>query len=91
MAEVLSRAGRFRTVSGNLGEKGVRHGGKRYVVCMNPEQAEHDLATKEAIVEYLQAKLKRGASSLIGNSGYRRYLESGRKPEDGATRIPSIA
>jgi hypothetical protein len=81
MAEVLSRAGRFRTVSGNLRVKEVRRGGKRYVVCVNPEQAEHDRMSREAIVSDLQAKLKRGASSLIGNSGYRRYLKMGAKPE----------
>ena len=81
MAEVLSRAGRFRTVSGSLKVKEVRHEGKRYIVCVNPEQAEHDRAAREAIVSDLQAKLKKGASSLIGNSGYRRYLKLGQKPE----------
>ncbi len=81
VSEVLSRAGRYREVSGNLRVKEVRHGGRRYIVCMNPEQAEHDRAAREAIISDLQAKLKRGASSLIGNSGYRRYLKLGAKPE----------
>jgi len=81
MAEVLSRAGRFRTVSGNLKVKEVRHDGKRYIVCVNPEEAEHDRRAREAIIEDLEAKLRKGASSLIGNSGYRRYLKMGQKPE----------
>ena len=81
MAEVLSRAGRFREVSENLGVKEVKHGGKRYVVCVNPSEAEHDRASREAILEGLEAKLRRGASQLIGNSGYRRYLKMGQKPE----------
>jgi len=81
MAEVLSRAGRFRAVSDNLKVKEVRHEGKRYIVCVNPEQAEHDRAAREAIISDLRAKLKKGASQLIGNSGYRRYLKLGQKPE----------
>jgi len=81
MAEVLSRAGRFRAVSESLRVKEVTHEGKRYVVCLNPEQAEHDRAAREAIISDLQEKLKRGASSLIGNSGFRRYLKLGQKPE----------
>ncbi|MBC7230646.1 MAG: transposase [Actinobacteria bacterium] len=81
MAEALSRAGRYREVSGNLKVKEVAHEGKRYVVCVNPSEAVHDRAAREAIVSDLQEKLKRGASSLIGNSGYRRYLQLGQKPE----------
>ncbi len=81
MAEVLSRAGRFREVAENLKVKEVRHGGKRYVVCVNPEEAEHDRLSREVIISDLQDRLKRGASSLIGNSGYRRYLKLGQKPE----------
>lgn len=81
MAEVLSRAGRFRTVADNLRVKEVRHGGKRYIVCVDPEEAEHDRRSREAILEDLQEKLNRGASQLIGNSGYRRFLKLGQKPE----------
>ncbi len=81
MAEVLSRAGRYREVSGNLKVKEVTHAGKRYIVCVNPEQAEHDRAAREAIISDLQERLKKGAASLIGNSGYRRYLKLGKKPE----------
>jgi hypothetical protein len=32
-------------------------------------------------MEDLKRKLKTSASSLIGNSGYRRYLKMGEKPE----------
>ncbi len=58
-------------------------------MCENPEQSEHDRAAREAIVEDLQEKLKRGAASLIGNSGYRRYLKLGQKPEIDWERVKS--
>lgn len=38
MKEVLSRAGRFRQVNGNLKVKEVEHNGKRYIVCLNPRR-----------------------------------------------------
>ncbi|MDY6794299.1 MAG: transposase [Actinomycetota bacterium] len=49
-------------------------------MCVSPEEAEHDRRYREAIVEDLQAKLKRSTSSSIGSSGYRRYLKMGQKP-----------
>ena len=75
MAEVLSRAGRFAEVEPNLKVKEVNHQGKRYIVCLNPEEERKDRAAREAILDQLEAKLKRGAGQLIGNSGYRRYLK----------------
>jgi hypothetical protein len=72
--EVLSRAGRFREVRDNLRVKDVTVDGRRYVVCMNPEEAEKDRADREAILASLEAALMRGAKSLVGNRGYRRYL-----------------
>ena len=48
---------------------------------MNPGEAKHDRIAREAIMEDLKRKLKTSASSLIGNSGYRRYLKMGEKPE----------
>lgn len=91
MAEALSRAGRFREVTENLKVKEVRHEGKRYIVCQNPEEAEHDRKAREAIISDLEAKLKKGASQLIGNTGYRRYLKMGQKPEIDWEKVKSEA
>lgn len=73
--EVLSRAGKYREVKDNLKVKEVRLQGRRYIVCLNPEEAETDKAKREAIIESLREKLKEGAKALIGNRGYRRYLK----------------
>ncbi len=81
MREVLSRAGRFREVAANLKVKEVKHAGKRYIVCLNPAAAERDRLQREAILADLSAKLKRSPASLIGNTGYRRYLKKGPRPE----------
>jgi hypothetical protein len=75
MAEVLSRAGRFSEVQPNLKVKEVLHEGRRYVVCLNPEEQKKDRLAREAIVSQLKTKLKKGAGQLVGNSGYRRYLK----------------
>ena len=47
---------------------------RRYVVCVNEEEIEHDRAAREAIVAGLREQLRRGDKSLVGNKGYRRYL-----------------
>jgi hypothetical protein len=75
MAEVLSRAGRFKDVQDNLKVKDVMSEGKRYIVCLNPDEAKKDKLAREAMIAALEEKLKRGAGQLIGNSGYRRYLK----------------
>jgi transposase len=72
--EVLARAGRFRQVRENLRVKEVKVEGRRYVVCLNPEEAEKDRADREAILASLEEALKKGPKSLVGNRGYRRYL-----------------
>jgi hypothetical protein len=80
---VLSRAGRYREVHGSrekstdpspLKVKEVRVEDRRYVVCVNEEQARKDQADRAAIVEALREQLKHGGKSLIGNKGYRKYL-----------------
>lgn len=83
MKDVLSRAGRFRQVSDNLKVKEVEHNGKRYIVCLNPEEQKKDAASRDAILEALKDKLKRGPKQLVGNTGYRRYL----KVEYGSVKI----
>ena len=49
-------------------------GDRRYVVCLNEEQAKKDRADRAAIVECLREQLKHGDKSLVGNKGYRKYL-----------------
>ncbi len=82
--EVLSRAGRFKEVHppgksskdpSPLQIKEVKIGENRYIVCLNPRQAEKDKADREAILKSLKEQLKRGPKSLIGNKGYQRYLK----------------
>ena len=80
-SEVLSRAGRFRRVTDNLKVKEVRHEGKRYVVCLNPSEAERDRLSRQAMVSDLERKIAESPASLIGNTGYRRYLKRGMRPE----------
>jgi hypothetical protein len=66
-AAALARAGRYRTVAGNLRVKEVTvapggHGDgddgarvQRFVVCHNPEQAERDAAVRTRLVEHLES------------------------------------
>jgi hypothetical protein len=50
--------------------------GRRYIVCLNDDEARKDAAEQEAIVASLQQKLRSGEKTLIGNKGYQRYLSS---------------
>jgi transposase len=81
--EVLSRAGRYREVHPEgsstkdpspLKVKEVIVDGRRYIVCMNEKQARKDVADRQAIIDSLQEKLKSNPKSLVGNKGYRKYL-----------------
>lgn len=80
--EILSRAGRFEELRGDhddqeldpLKVKEVFLNDKRYIVCKNERQARKDKATRDAILEALQDKLRSGAKSLIGNKGFKKYL-----------------
>lgn len=92
MAEVLSRAGRFREIYPDgqgskdpspLSVKQVVHDGNRYIVCFNPRQARKDAQQREQILSALSEQLKQGAKSLVGNKGFRRYL----KIDKGAVQI----
>ena len=83
--EVLKRRGRYRAVeakgqnakdSSPLKVKDVEVDGRRYVVCLNEDQARKDAADREAILESLENRLSQGDKSLVGNSGYRRYLKT---------------
>jgi hypothetical protein len=83
--EVLGRGGRYREVHGPrekgsdpspLKVKEVRVGERRYVVCVNEEQARKDRADRAAILQSLREQLKHGDKALVGNRGYRKYLHS---------------
>ena len=85
---VLSRGGRYREVHpprekssdrSPLKVKEVCVDKRRYVVCLNEEEARKDHAEREAIVAGLREQLKRGDKSLVGNKGYRKYLASSGK------------
>jgi putative NADPH-quinone reductase len=65
--EVLSKGGRYREVEENLRVKEVLLEGKRYIICVNPEEARKDQKTREKILSDLEEKLRRGAKELIGN------------------------
>jgi hypothetical protein len=82
---VLARAGRYREVRGPrekstdpspLKVKEVRVEERRYIVCLNIEQAKKDRADRDAIVAALRKQLKQGDKALVGNKGYRKYLRA---------------
>ncbi|MBV8231711.1 MAG: hypothetical protein JO329_17145, partial [Planctomycetaceae bacterium] len=50
---------------------------RRYVVCLNEDEARKDATDREAIVAALREQLGAGDKSLVGNKGYRRYLGRG--------------
>ena len=82
--EVLTDRRRFRVVHearekstdpAPLKVKEVWVEDRRYVVCVNEEEVEHDRAAREAIVAGLREQLREGDKSLVGNKGYRRFLK----------------
>jgi transposase len=82
--EVVSRAGRYEVVVAKgpskkdpspLKVKQVMIWDRRYVVCINEDQAKKDAGDREAILAGLRGQLKKGAKSLVGNKGYRKYLK----------------
>ena len=84
--EVLSRAGRDRVVHPRrvqsddpspLKVKEVWVDARRYVVCLNEDEARKDAADREAVVAALREQLRSGDKLLVGNKGYRRYLSGG--------------
>lgn len=49
---------------------------QRYIVTVNEAEARKDREDRQAIIDGLQAQLKKGDKALVGNSAYRRYLRS---------------
>ena len=83
--QVLGARGRFRVVHPRSSDrddpaplkvKEVWVGDRRYVVCVNEDEAKKDRADREAIVAALREQLRQGDKSLVGNKGYRRFLRS---------------
>jgi transposase len=83
---VLADRGRYQEITPErettkdpspLKVKEVLIGERRYVVCLNEEQRRKDAADRKAIVEHLREQLKQGDKELIGNKGYRKYLQAG--------------
>ena len=50
---------------------------RRYVVCVNEDQATKDRHDRDAVVASLRDALGHGDKSLVGNKGYRKYLRAG--------------
>ncbi len=85
--DVLSRQGRYREVFAEgavskdpapLKVKEVVIDDRRYIVCLNTKQARKDAADRQAIIDALQEKLARDPKSLVGNTGYRKYIKASR-------------
>jgi transposase len=83
--EVLARGGRYQEVTPErkcskdpspLKVKEVVVDGRRYVVCLNDEQARKDAGDRAAILAGLEKQLRQGDKSLVGNKGFRKYLRS---------------
>jgi len=78
-AEVLARAGRYKEVKcegrSPLKVKEVMVRDKRYIVCLNPKQAEKDKAGRDKIIESLREQIRKGPKALVGNEGYRKFLK----------------
>jgi hypothetical protein len=48
---------------------------RRYIACLNEEERRKDAHDRESIVAHLKEQLRNGDKGLVGNKGYRRYLE----------------
>ena len=84
--QVLADRGRYLEVTPErqaakdpspLKVKEVLVGEHRYVVCLNEEQRRKDAADRKAIVAQLREQLGRGDKELVGNKGYRKFLQEG--------------
>ena len=76
---ILSRAGRYREVEGNLRVKEVKvaEEGDRYILCYNPYRAEEDRKAREAIVAQLKEKISSGNVRRLLRGTARRYVRTG--------------
>ena len=87
--QVVARAGRYavvrpasddpQTLSPLKVKEVLVEGGRRYIVCVNEDQATKDRHDREAVTAALRDALKRGDKSLVGNKGFRKFLRGGSK------------
>jgi hypothetical protein len=49
---------------------------RRYLVCLNADEATNDRHDREAIVAALEKVLAQGDKALVGNKGFRRFLKT---------------
>jgi len=85
---VLSRGGRYAEVGPKLKVKEVWVKQRRYIICLNEEEAENDAAAREAILDRLRKLLEqRGTKALVGNRGFARFV----KMQKGSVRIDEQA
>jgi transposase len=81
---VLSHPGRYKEVRAESADskdpeplkvKQLQHNGHRFIICCNPRQARKEARDRELILAALEEQIKKGAKSLVGNKGYRKYLK----------------
>jgi len=81
----LSRGGRYHVVHPErkrtkdpspLKVKEIYVGDRRYMICLNPQQARKDAADRELIIQKLKGKLSKGDKSLVVNKGFKKYLKT---------------
>lgn len=73
--EVLSRAGRYKKVKEGLFAKEVKLSlEKRYIICLNIQEARKDAAARKQMLLRLKELIKRSPKELIKNRGYKKYL-----------------
>jgi len=82
--EVLARAGRYHEVHPEgtsskdpspLAVKEVFVDGRRYIVCRNSRQQRKDAATRQAIIEALEDRIRNNPKGLVGNRGYAKFIK----------------
>jgi hypothetical protein len=101
--EVLTRPGRYRPVAGNLQVKEVWVGDgerrKRYVLCINPLEAERQRQHRQQVLKEIEAELTaldkreddhpKAACTLMASKRYGRYLSTDRhgRPKLDAAKV----
>lgn len=48
---------------------------RRYIVCINSRQQRKDAATRQAIIESLEERIKNNPKGLVGNRGYAKFIK----------------
>ena len=106
-AEVLSRPGRYRPVADNLQVKEVWVGEgerrKRYVLCLNPLEAERQRLHRQQVLMEIEAELTaldkreddhpKAACTLMASKRYGRYLSTDRhgRPKLDVAKVKAAA